>query len=221
MNIVKNDFIEIAFTGYSEGKVFDSNIKEDMTNLPAKGNAQPAKLIVGQRMVVSGLDIALEGKQIGQEFKVDLKPEQAFGERKKDLVRLIPLKAFHEKGVDPKSGAIYALDDVLVRIVTVSGGRVIADFNNPLAGKNVSYKVKIVKKIEDEKEKVELVLTQLFRFVPKYELGERVTIIGPQFMESFTKALNETFHKLIGKNLAFKLEEKPVATEKQDKKAGQ
>ncbi|MEM1601238.1 MAG: hypothetical protein QW339_04620 [Sulfolobales archaeon] len=39
-------------------------------------------------------------------------------------------------------------------IRSVSGGRVVVDFNHPLAGKTLTYSFKVVKKLEDGVEKV-------------------------------------------------------------------
>lgn len=219
MIINKNDFVELKYTGYAQGEVFDSNIVEDMKNLSNKNKPREAIVVIGQGMVVSGLDKALEGKEIGKEFKINLKFNEAFGERKKNLVRLIPLNAFHEKKVDPKPGMVLALDDVVVKILTVSGARVIADFNNPLAGKDVEYKFIIVRKIEDEQERIKVLFMNMFKFVPKYEVGNEVIVIGPKFMESFTKAYNSKFKELIGKGLGFRLEEKQKNTDDKSKKS--
>jgi len=46
------------------------------------------------------------------------------------------------------------IDGVVGTIKTVSGGRTLVDFNHPLAGKELLYKVKVNKKIIDDKEKL-------------------------------------------------------------------
>jgi len=92
--IKKNDFIELEFTGYSAGKVFDSNIEQDLKEISKEAKPQKSTIIVGQKMVVPGLDKALEGKEIGKEYQIELSYEEGFGERKRELVRTIPLKVF-------------------------------------------------------------------------------------------------------------------------------
>ena len=42
----RNDFIEIEFTGYQDGKVFDSNIKEDLKQLNPEAKADEKTIIV-------------------------------------------------------------------------------------------------------------------------------------------------------------------------------
>jgi FKBP-type peptidyl-prolyl cis-trans isomerase SlyD len=46
------------------------------------------------------------------------------------------------------------IDGVVGTVKIASGGRTLVDFNHPLAGKELSYKIKINKKITDDKEKL-------------------------------------------------------------------
>ncbi|MDO8509248.1 MAG: FKBP-type peptidyl-prolyl cis-trans isomerase [Nanoarchaeota archaeon] len=199
--ISKNDFVELKYTGYANGDIFDSNISEDLKKL--NPNAQPIKTIIaiGQEMVVKGLDKSLEGKEIGKEYEIILSPKESFGERKRDLVKTIPLKAFTEKKVSPYPGLVLTLDDIMVKIIAVSGGRVMVDFNNPLSGKEIKYKFNITRKVSDEKEKAETLFSVLFRFIPEYEIKESVMIKGPKSMEVFVKVYSEKFKELLGKPL--------------------
>jgi len=218
--IKKNDFVEIKYTGFANGSVFDSNIPEDLKKINEKAKVKETIIIIGQGMVVPGLDKALEEKEMGKEYEVTLSVKEGFGERKKDLVKTIPLKIFTEKNVLPRPGMVLALDNMIAKIITVSGARVITDFNNPLAGKELKYKFQIVKKVEDEKEKCKIVFEMLFRFVPKFEVGKEVIVKGPKQMEMFINALKDKFKEIIGKDIKFELEEKKENKEekKQDNK---
>jgi len=93
----KGDFVELKFTGYSNGQVFDSNIEEDLKKMQVEKKPEPTIVIIGQGMLVSGLDAALEGKEIGKEYEIRLGPKEAFGERNPGLLKTIPLKVFTEK----------------------------------------------------------------------------------------------------------------------------
>src|SRR3989344_3975428 len=109
-NIVKrNDFIEIKFTGYSDGKIFDSNIQEDLKEISPKSKAEEIIVVVGEGMLVKGLDKALEGKEIGKIYEIDVPSKEGFGIRRRDLVRVIPLKVFTENKINPYPGAVLAL----------------------------------------------------------------------------------------------------------------
>jgi FKBP-type peptidyl-prolyl cis-trans isomerase 2 len=142
--ITKNDFVEIKYTGYSNGNIFDSNVEENIKKINPKESAKETIVIVGQGMLVPGLDNALEGKEIGKDYEVEVKSKDGFGDRKANLLKTIPLKVFLEKKMMPQPGMVFAMDDKLAKIVTVSGARVITDFNNPLAGKDLKYEFKDV-----------------------------------------------------------------------------
>src|SRR3989338_602330 len=220
--IKKNDFVELKYTGYSNGKVFDSNIESDLKTLDEK--AKPIKTIisVGQEMVVKGFDKALEGKEIGKEYDITLDSKESFGSRNKDLIKTIPIKVFHAKNIDPKAGMSFVVDDMLVKIITVSGARVVADFNNPLSGKEIKYKFTITRKVEDEKEKVECLFTTFFRFMPEYKIKakeNKVIAKGPKGFDVFVNAYKDKFKEIIGKELAFeeKKERKKEASKEEKK----
>lgn len=203
-NVVqRNDFIEIKYTGYANGEIFDSNIEEDIKKLNPSFEPQKTIIAIGHEMVVKGLDNALVGKEVGKTYEVKLPPKESFGERKRELIKTIPLKAFKEKNVAPYPGLVLTLDNIIVKIIAVSGGRVIADFNNPLSGKEIVYKFTIVRKVTDEKEKIEALFLVFFKFIPEYEIKDRIIIKGPKTMEIFIKIYNSKFKELVGKELVF------------------
>ena len=209
--IEKNDFIEIEFTGYYEGKVFDSNIPEDLKQLSPKAKPEKTAVIIGQGMVVPGLDKSLEGKEIGKEYRTNIKCKEAFGERKKEMVKIIPLSQFTKQNINPKPGMAVFLDNFLARIITISGARVITDFNNPLAGKDIEYKFKIIKKITGEKEKIEIFFNFFFRFIPEFEIKESaIAVKGQKNFEVLINLFKDKFKELLRKDLELKIEGKPA-----------
>jgi FKBP-type peptidyl-prolyl cis-trans isomerase 2 len=210
----KREFVEIKFTGYVNGNVFDSNIEEDLKKIDTKGKPRETIIIVGEGMLVPGFDRAIEGKELGKEYEVNVSAKEGFGDRKRELVKTMPLKIFTEKKINPYPGMVLAMDENLARVITISGARVLTDFNNPLAGKDIVYKFKIVRKVTDEKEKAKALLEFMFKFVPEFDVGESVVIKGPKFIESYVTAFNPKFKELMGKEL--KLEEVKKPEEKKE-----
>ena len=160
MTIVsKKDFIEIEYTG----KLKDENVVFDTTDeTVAKENGLESHsgygsviICVGEEQLLKGLDKNLEGKETGKEYDIELKPEDAFGNKNAKLIQLIPTSKFKQQNIQPMPGMQLNIDGIAGTIKTVSGGRTLVDFNHPLAGKEVSYKIKINKKITDDKEKLE------------------------------------------------------------------
>jgi len=171
----KKDFIELEFIGknLTNNEIFDSNILEEAKKLnPQVKEVKPLTICIGENFVVRGLDAFLEGKEIGKKYNLKLDPEKAFGKRDSKLIRLIPMKMFLEQKIYPQPGMTLALDNNLVKVVSVSGGRVLVDFNNPLAGKDIEYEFTIKKVVDEVKEKVSALQNFLFGQVFEFDLEE-------------------------------------------------
>ncbi|MBU3924058.1 MAG: FKBP-type peptidyl-prolyl cis-trans isomerase [Nanoarchaeota archaeon] len=211
--INKNDFIEIEFTGKIKGtdEIFDTNIKEDM---PTTDNRQPTTetkpfiLSVGHKMLPVGFDDDLIGKETGKSYEVTLKPEVAFGKRNPQMIRMIPTKHFHEQKIEPVRGMQLALDGQLVKILSSDKGRTLVDFNNPLAGKEVTYTYKINKIVTDQKEKVNALQDFLFRKQFEFDVDDKTLIfkVEKQF-EPYIKLFAPKFEEILGLKVESKLTE--------------
>lgn len=176
----KNDFIELDFTARikDSGMIFDTTIEKDAkeAKLPVK-NLKPLEICIGQDMVVKGFDKELENKEIGKKYSADVSPKESFGERNSKLVKTVPMKIFIEKQINPVRGLMLSMDGMIARIISVSGGRVMVDFNNPLAGKVITYNFEIKKKIEDMKEKIRVLAKFFVGENPHVELENNKTIV--------------------------------------------
>lgn len=214
--IKEKDFVEIKYSGYANDQLFDSNIEEDLKKLNPEAKAENTIICIGQKMLVPGLDKQLIGKETGREYEIHVPSNEAFGERKRDLIRVIPLKAFSEQKIHPQPGMMFTLDNQLVKIIAVSGARVTTDFNNPLAGKDLKYKITLTRKVEDIKEKSETMIKFFFRTVPEFEVNEKVTIKGPKMLESMVKLYSDKFKELVGKDLSFEEEKKENPVKEKD-----
>lgn len=183
--INKNDFIELDFTARIKetSQIFDTTIESDAKQAQIffeedKEKYKPIKICIGQGMLLKGLDNSIGGKEIGKEFEIELKPKEAFGERDPGLIKILPITAFRERGIEPVAGLALTLDNMLVRISAVSGGRVIVDFNNPLSGKTVIYKMKVKRKIENSSEKLEIIAGLFFQDKPQIILENTKAILS-------------------------------------------
>lgn len=177
MALKKNDFIEIDFTGrIKNGEVFDSTLKEELEKLHIGHNheikAKPFAFCLEQGMFLQSLDNFLIGKEIGKSYEIELEPEQAFGKRISSLIQKIPMKIFMQQKVNPVPGMVFNFDGRAGKVLTVSGGRVVVDFNHSLAGKTLNYKIKILRKIEDTNEKIISLNEYFFRKNFKFEIKE-------------------------------------------------
>ncbi|MBI4173784.1 MAG: peptidylprolyl isomerase [Candidatus Aenigmarchaeota archaeon] len=160
MALSKGDFLEIDFTGRiaSSMEVFDTSLEQvarDGKVFKDDYRYGPVLVIVGAGMVVKGLEQRLMAMETGQETTFTLQPEQAFGPRHAGLVRLVPEAKFHEKKIEPYPGLFVDIDDMPAKVMSVASGRVRIDFNHPLAGRELHYWVKVIRKLEQPREKLE------------------------------------------------------------------
>ncbi len=165
MAIKKNDFVELEYTGRikEENLIFDTtNEKTAKDNNLFNKNAKygPITICIGQGLMLKGLEQKIEGKELGK-HTIELSAEQAFGKKNTQLIQLIPLKKFLDQKINPVPGLQLNIDGLLGTIRKVGGGRVIVDFNHPLASRDVVYEVELKKIITDTKEKIKSFLKQV------------------------------------------------------------
>lgn len=158
----KGDFVLVDFVGRIEatGEIFDCTIEEE-----AKGHAfieghkyEPAPVIIGAGMIIRGVENRLEAMDVGGEARFIIQPEEGFGPRVREMVRVISLTQFTRQRITVVPGIYVRIDGMQAKIQTVSGGRVRVDFNDPLAGKRLDYTVRIVRKVESADEKLRLLM---------------------------------------------------------------
>ena len=229
--IKKNDFIEIEFTGKSNNNIFDTTHPDEAKSIGLDANVKPVIASVGNEMLLKGLDEALEGKEIGEKYSVHILPEKAFGKRNASLIRTIPIRIFREKDINPAPGMVFQLDQNLVKILSVSGGRVIGDLNNPLAGKEIDYDFKVLRKVEDNTEKINAVQDFFFRQRIEFTLNEKdKKVIFKDFkIKPIIDVFKDKFKELLGldievaekkeEKLEDKIEEKKEESEEKKEKS--
>lgn len=220
----KGDFIELEFLGknLTNNEVFDTNIKAEAEKIGIEFTGKPLIVCIGQGMVVKGFDQALEGKEVGKKLSVKLTPEQGFGSRRPNLSRMIPLKLFLAQKIYPQPGMTLALDNNLVKVMSVSGGRVMVDFNNPLAGKDLEYEFTIKNIIEDSKAKVAAVQRFLFghEFDVDVDDAAKKVIFKDVKLTPILNAFKDKFKELLGFDVEIlaKAEDKKKTSEKVEEK---
>lgn len=172
--IKEGDWVELDFVGKVKrtGQIFDLT-KEDIAKKEGlyqdNQEYKSLKVRIGSRHLLEGLDIFLLGKKIESNYTVDLKPEKAFGKRNPKLIQLTSLSKLKKKGINPVPGMPLNIDGAMATVRSISGGRVIIDFNHPLSGKELSYEVWVKKKIEKDEDKVKALLS--FMSLPESEFS--------------------------------------------------
>ncbi len=164
--------VEFTGTEAGSGRVFDTTSEQTAKGAGfyrEDGVYGPLPAIVGHGGLLPGLESALMLMSEGESKKLRLSAKEAFGERRKELVFIVPLQEFRKRGIQPVPGLVVDLNGSYGRVQTVSGGRVRVDMNNDLAGKEVDYELKVVREVKDPKEKAQLLAEKYFPLKRKAE----------------------------------------------------
>ena len=214
MKLKNKDFIEIEFTArVKDGEVFDSNRKEELKKLDSKTDAKPFVFSIGQGMFLKGIEEVLIGKEVGK-HKIELAAKDAFGLRNSKLIQRMSSKLFKEHNLNPVQGISFNFDGRVGKVLASSGGRVIVDFNNPVAGKDVIYDLDILRKIDNQNEQIKAFIEFLFKRELKFEVKDKNVIIfvekeAVKFVELFKEKFKEIFDlELVVKELEEKTPKK-------------
>ena len=128
----------MEYTGkLKDGSTFEESEKD-----------QPLEFTVGEEQIIPGIEKAVEGMNVGDEKTVAVSPEDAYGSRDATLVTRVAKGSLPE-GFVPREGMLVALclqtgDSIPATIVDVTDNDVVVDLNHPLAGKGLSFDIKIV-----------------------------------------------------------------------------
>lgn len=126
--------IEYTLSAKGEG-VIDSNVGKD-----------PLQYIQGKQQIVPSLEKALVGLSVGDTKKVDIVAKDAFGDY--DDTRRIEVEK-SQLPPDAKAGQMLMTGEgVPVKLLEIKDDKAIIDVNHPLAGKDVSFDIKVLD-IED------------------------------------------------------------------------
>jgi len=137
MRIAKNTIASIEFTlSTEEGRLIDSS-----------QGKQPLMYLHGSGSIIPGIERALEGKSAGDNVKLLLSPDDAYGQKDPDMVQPILRENF--SGVDEiKVGMQFrAQTPAGARIVTVVGvddANVTINANHPLAGLSLFFEATVL-----------------------------------------------------------------------------
>lgn len=210
MPIKQNDFVEIEYTGRVKetGEVFDTTDEKtakEANIYSEKAEYQPVVVCVGQGQLLQGLDEFLLGREAG-EFMVDVPAEKAFGKKRSDLMKMVPVGKFSEHKIKPVPGLQVNIDGAVGTVKTVSGGRCVVDFNHPLAGQDVEYKVKVNRVVEGKKEQVAALLKILLgiREPPVEVKDSKATVTLPaELPKQVTDELAKRVKELTGVDAEF------------------
>lgn len=110
------------------------------------GSGEPLVFLQGSHYLIEGLENALQGKQAGDKFAIEVEPEQGYGDRHEQLVQAVPKSMFEGAELEVGMSFRATTDDgeQSVIIIDMTDDEVIVDGNHPLAGIDLSFDVEVI-----------------------------------------------------------------------------
>ena len=190
MPVKPGDFLLVNFTlkvkesGQTVDTTYDAVAKDSHIHREDTPYG-PRFIILGEGWLPKGLEDSLVGIDVGKPTTVELPPEKGYGARDPAKMRLVPLRRFRDKQIDPVPGAEIDLDGRPAVVRAVGAGRVQVDYNHPFAGRTLIYDVSVEKVLEDENEKILNVISKRIPEVDKTKFaverrGKELTIDVPE-----------------------------------------
>jgi len=175
----KGDFVLIDLTGRAEdtGEIIETSVEETAKNTGAYSEERtygPRVVVVGEGWLMKGLDSALIGLKVGAEAKIEVQPQDAFGERDPDKVKMVPYRLLRSKGVNPSVGVQVEYEGRTALVRSIGAGRVQLDYNPALAGRKLLYEVKILKRFETDEEKIKALIQRRIAGIDLKKFGLKV-----------------------------------------------
>ena len=142
----QHDAVTVHYTGSLEdGTVFDQSPED-----------RPLRFILGKQEVIPGFDSAVEGLFQGESKTVVIPCEEAYGIHRENLVETVE-RSLLPSDVELREGAqleITQQDNSILTVMVseVTEETVKLDANHPLAGKPLTFKIKLLKVVKNPPE---------------------------------------------------------------------
>lgn len=131
------DTVQVHYTGtLDDGTVFDRSIDRGV----------PLEFTIGSGQMIPGFDQAVNGMILGESKTVKIPADQAYGPYYEDLVQVVNRSDLPEDvEVGQRLQGIQADGQIIVfTIINVSESNVTLDANHHLAGKDLTFEIKLV-----------------------------------------------------------------------------
>ena len=131
--------VSVHYTGtLNDGTEFDSSYSRD----------EPITFEVGSGQMIPGFDSALPGMTVGEVKSVAITPADGYGDRNEEATQVVPVSQFPE-GLDLTKGQMIrgqqpSGQPFMAKIVSSDVHTVTLDFNHPLAGQDLNFKIELM-----------------------------------------------------------------------------
>jgi peptidylprolyl isomerase len=142
--VKEGDTVKVHYTGKltEDGTVFDSSRERE-----------PLEFTLGDGQLIPGFEKAVVGLEEGDSTTIELDSEDAYGERREDL-ELEVSKSDLPDNIDPQVGMQLQMQQqendqaIPVQITNVEEEFVKLDANHPLAGKDLTFDIELIERVD-------------------------------------------------------------------------
>ena len=128
---------------------FNYALRNDTGEVVDSSEAAEALFFVeGDGSMIPGLEKAVMGKEVGDEFSVTIGPEDAYGWPQRQLVRTVSRDMIQSDAEEIEAGMIFQIgsgeESQVVKVVSIESDGITIDGNHPLAGITFNFDVHIM-----------------------------------------------------------------------------
>ena len=138
MEAKSGDVVTVRYDGFlANGELFETSQETG-----------PLEFQIGDNSVLAGFNNGVIGMRVGESKEIVLLPEEAYGVKKPELVEIFPRSAFAPE-MEIKPGIVIGMTmekdgqehKIPAQVVEVVADGVKLDFNHPLSGQEITYKI--------------------------------------------------------------------------------
>ncbi len=135
--------------GPGEKVTLDYTLTVDNKQLETSVGKTPLSYVVGSHEIIPGLESQLNGLHVNDQKQVMVVAKDAYGEIDPKAFKEFPLTSLPQ-GISPKVGMVLQAtapdgSKFPAVISDIKADKIVLNFNHPLAGKDLTFKVKILK----------------------------------------------------------------------------
>ena len=128
---------------------FNYALRNDTGEVVDSSEAAEALFFVeGDGSMIPGLEKAVMGKEVGDEFSVTIGPEDAYGWPQRQLVRTVSRDMIQSDAEEIEAGMIFQIgsgeESQVVKVVSIESDGITIAGNHPLAGITFNFDVHVM-----------------------------------------------------------------------------
>jgi len=123
-------------------------LNEKKEIVDSSDGGEPLSFVEGDGTMIGGLENALLGRAVGDEFSVFLEPAEAYGLHHRRLIKTLSKDMIHTDAEEIKVGMVFQVgsgkESEVVKVIAVEDDGIVVDGNHPLAGISFHFDIHVI-----------------------------------------------------------------------------